>query len=119
LSPVGDAYQKKGLAPAEHRVNMCKVAVSTQEQRSRFVMVDTWEAIQSAYQPTADVLDHFDREINEKMGGIDDGTGKKVKVKIALLAGADLLETFSQPGVWSQADLDRILCGCEYRRPID
>jgi nicotinic acid mononucleotide adenylyltransferase len=36
---------------------MCELAVSTQEQRARFIMVDTWEALQSAYQPTANVLD--------------------------------------------------------------
>jgi nicotinamide mononucleotide adenylyltransferase len=110
---VGNAYQKKGLAPAEHRVRMCQLAVDTQDQDSKFIMVDTWEALQKQYQPTAKVLDHFDHEINEKMGGIDDGTGKKVRVKICLLGGADLVETFSQPGVWSPADLNHILCDCK------
>jgi nicotinamide mononucleotide adenylyltransferase len=46
------------------------------------------------------------------MGGIDDGTGKKVPAKIALLGGADLVETFVQPGVWAQADLNHILVDC-------
>lgn len=66
--------------------------------------------LQREYQPTAKVLDHFNYEINERLGGIDDGTGKKVPAKIALLAGADLVETFSQPGVWSAKDLSHILC---------
>jgi len=92
---------------------MCELAVSAQDQRSRFVMVDTWEALQTAYQPTAHVLDHINYEINESIGGIDNGTGKKVKAKVALLAGADLLETFNQPGVWSDEDLTHILCDCE------
>ncbi|KAF2672822.1 nicotinamide mononucleotide adenylyl transferase [Microthyrium microscopicum] len=111
LSPVGDAYKKKGLAPAEDRVKMCELACSTQEQKVRFLMVDNWEASQSAYQPTAQVLDHFNHEINTVLGGIDDGTGTSTKTpaKIALLGGADLLETFTQPGVWSTADLDHIL----------
>lgn len=113
LSPVGDAYKKKGLAPAKDRVNMCQLAVENQDQDSEFIMVDTWEAVQTEYQPTAKVLDHFDHEINERIGGIDDGTGKKVKVKICLLGGADLIETFSQPGVWSEADLNHILCDCK------
>jgi nicotinic acid mononucleotide adenylyltransferase len=33
----------------------------------------------------------------------------KIPVKIALLGGADLVETFSQPGLWSPLDLDHIL----------
>ena len=113
LSPVGDAYKKKGLALASHRTTMCDLAVNWQDSHTRFVMVDRWEALQTAYQPTARVLDHFDYEINTKLGGIDDGTGKKVKAKIALLGGADLVETFSQPGVWSVQDLTHILCDCE------
>jgi nicotinic acid mononucleotide adenylyltransferase len=39
MSPVGDAYDKKGLAPAEHRIKMCQLAT----QDSPFVMVDPWE----------------------------------------------------------------------------
>lgn len=67
---------------------------------------------QTEYQPTAQVLDHFHHEINEVLGGIDDGTGKKVPAKIALLGGADLVETFVQPGVWSPIDLHHILVDC-------
>jgi nicotinic acid mononucleotide adenylyltransferase len=67
---------------------------------------------QTEYQPTAQVLDHFHHEINEVLGGIDDGTGKKVPAKIALLGGADLVETFVQPGVWSPVDLHHILVDC-------
>jgi nicotinamide mononucleotide adenylyltransferase len=55
LSPVGDAYKKKGLAPAAHRVRMCELATNTADQKSKFIMVDSWEALQSQYQPTAHV----------------------------------------------------------------
>jgi len=55
-------------------------------------------------------LDHIAYEINERLGGIDDGTGTKVPAKIALLGGADLVETFCQPGVWDPKDLTHILC---------
>jgi nicotinamide mononucleotide adenylyltransferase len=55
LSPVGDAYKKKGLAPAAHRVRMCELATNTADQKSKFIMVDAWEALQSQYQPTAHV----------------------------------------------------------------
>lgn len=49
LSPVGDAYKKKGLAPAADRVQMCELAVtaaSHYEKENAFIMVDTWEALQ-------------------------------------------------------------------------
>lgn len=59
------------------------------------------------------VLDHFKYEINERLGGIDNGTGKKVPAKIVLLGGADLVETFVSPGVWAEADLDHILVDCK------
>ncbi|TQN69348.1 Nicotinamide/nicotinic acid mononucleotide adenylyltransferase 2 [Colletotrichum shisoi] len=101
LSPVSDAYKKRGLAPACHRRRMCEIAA---EQTSRFLMVDPWEAEQTAYVPTAVVLDHFEHEINVKRGGCN---GKRVR--IAVLAGADLINTMSQPGVWSPSDLRHIL----------
>ena len=50
-------------------------------------MVDPWEALQD-YKRTALVLDHFDHEINDVLGGVmtEDGETKKVHVK--LLAGS-------------------------------
>ncbi|KAJ5983869.1 Nicotinamide/nicotinic acid mononucleotide adenylyltransferase [Penicillium waksmanii] len=106
LSPVSDAYRKAGLASADHRVAMCELAV---DEGSNWLMVDTWEPMQKEYQPTALVLDHFDHEINTVRGGIDTGNGTRKPVRIALLAGADLIHTMSTPGVWSQKDLDHIL----------
>ena len=64
-------------------------------------MLDPWEAIQSEYTPTAKVLDHFQHEIKQVYSG----------AKVMLLAGADLLQTMSVPGVWSEDDLDSILGG--------
>ncbi|KAJ5150375.1 hypothetical protein N7492_010726 [Penicillium capsulatum] len=106
LSPVSDAYRKAGLASADHRVTMCQLAV---DQTSNWLMVDTWEPTQKEYQPTALVLDHFDHEINTIRGGVDVGNGVRKPVRIALLAGADLIHTMSTPGVWSEKDLDHIL----------
>ncbi|KIV92216.1 nicotinate (nicotinamide) nucleotide adenylyltransferase [Exophiala mesophila] len=106
LSPVSDAYKKQGLAPAEHRVAMCQLAI---DKASNWLMVDTWEAEKKEYQPTAKVLDHFDHEINTLRKGIDTGDGSRKRVSIALLAGADLIQTMSTPNVWSDKDLDHIL----------
>ncbi|KAI0644886.1 Nucleotidylyl transferase [Trametes meyenii] len=105
LSPVSDQYKKPGLLSAHHRVNMCNLAA---DQTSQWLMVDPWEAFQS-YQRTAVVLDHFDHEINVKLGGIETADGTRKPARIMLLAGSDLIATMSEPGVWSEADLDHIL----------
>lgn len=80
---------------------MCNLAA---EQTSSWLMVDPWEAFQS-YQRTAVVLDHFEHEINDKLGGVATLEGEMRPVKTLLLAGSDLIATMSEPGVWSQADV--------------
>ncbi|KAI0011158.1 nicotinamide mononucleotide adenylyl transferase [Xylariaceae sp. FL0662B] len=107
FSPVSDAYRKGGLAPAHHRVHMCELAT---EEAPDWLMVDPWEAIQPEYSPTATVLDHFEYEVNQRLGGIYTADGETRRpVKIMLLAGADLISTMSTPGVWAEKDLDHIL----------
>lgn len=107
LSLVNDAYKKPGLAPAVHRYNMCRLAC---DKTSDWLMVDPYEARQENYVPTAPVLDHFDAEINNKRKGVPildkDGneTGRK-NVRIILLAGSDLIQTMSEPGVWAEEDV--------------
>lgn len=133
FSPVSDAYKKEGLALAVHRLNMVKRACETSDKWD----VDEWEAMRTAYTPTAAVLDHFNYEINTLRHGIDvqtpgqgsrnattisnsslpltngtdtvNGYRGKRKVKIMLLAGSDLLKTMSDEGVWDAKDLNHIL----------
>ncbi|KAK4166683.1 Nicotinamide/nicotinic acid mononucleotide adenylyltransferase 1 [Cladorrhinum sp. PSN259] len=111
LSPVSDAYKKVGLAPGHHRVDMCSRAI----EPSPWLMVDPFETVncnengEPAYVPTAKVLRHFDHEINTVFGGIEGTDGKMRKAKIALLAGADLVMSMGEPGLWSPIDLDVIL----------
>jgi len=106
LSPVNDDYKKPGLLSANHRINMCSLAT---ELTSNWLMVDHWESHQTRYQPTAVVLDHFDHQINQVLGGIETNNGDRKRVRVMLLAGSDLINTMSEPGVWSPSDLDRIL----------
>jgi nicotinamide mononucleotide adenylyltransferase len=106
FSPVGDAYKKAGLASAQDRINMTRIAV---EDSSKWIGVDPWEPLHKEYLPTVKVLDHFDHELNEVMGGIEDANGQKRRIHVALLAGADLIQTMSTPGLWASEDLNRIL----------
>ncbi|KAL7418127.1 hypothetical protein BDY24DRAFT_374163 [Mrakia frigida] len=105
-SPVSDHYKKSGLAPAVHRVKMCELAV---ESTSTWLMVDPWEAGQGSYQRTAVVLQHFEEELNGAGGGVRGKDGQVRKIKIMLLAGGDLIESFGEPGIWAEPDLHVIL----------
>nr|XP_024370462.1 uncharacterized protein LOC112279923 isoform X2 [Physcomitrium patens]PNR57563.1 hypothetical protein PHYPA_004557 [Physcomitrium patens] len=90
MSPVNDLYQKKGLAPAEHRIRMCELAVAD----SPFIMVDSWEAKQNTFQRTLTVMARIDTVVNFNNCAADE------KVKVMLLCGCDFLESFTTPGVW-------------------
>jgi len=104
--PVGDAYKKAGLVSAQHRITMCNLAV---KHSSNWIGVDPWEPLHKEYLPTVKVLDHFDYYLNEVLGGIETYTREKKKIHVALLAGADLIQTMSTPNLWAQEDLERIL----------
>lgn len=105
-SPVSDNYKKPGLAPSQHRVRMCELAC---ERTSSWLMVDAWELLQPKYTRTALVLDHFNEEINVKRKGIQTKSGERRGVKVMLLAGGDLIESFGEPDVWADHDLHHIL----------
>ena len=64
---------------------MCELAVESAD----WLMVDHWEAKNRSYVPTALVLDHFNHEINEILGGAEKPDGTRVPMRIILLAGAD------------------------------
>jgi hypothetical protein len=85
---------------------MCELAV---EHTSTWLMVDPWEAGQPEYQRTAVVLDHFDEMLNGKggEGGVEMSDGSRRKYKVMLLAGGDLIESFGEPGVWSEPDVSK------------
>ncbi|KAJ3252385.1 hypothetical protein HK103_001598 [Boothiomyces macroporosus] len=105
FSPVSDAYAKPGLAPWQHRVNMCALAC----QDSTWIMVDSWEPSQVDYIRTAKVLDHFNEYLN-KDGGLLVNNERK-HIRIVLLAGGDLIQSFAVPNLWKEQDLYYILGG--------
>uniref|UniRef100_A0A7C8ZIB0 Nicotinamide/nicotinic acid mononucleotide adenylyltransferase 3 n=2 Tax=Opuntia streptacantha TaxID=393608 RepID=A0A7C8ZIB0_OPUST len=90
MSPVNDAYKKKGLISAEHRIQMCELACKS----SDFLMVDPWEAKQSTFQRTLTVLSRVKSYLCE------DGALPAGSLKVMLVCGSDILESFSIPGVW-------------------
>lgn len=59
ISPVSDAYEKKDLVQAEHRINMVKLALSNYN----FVKCSKWEAEQEKWTRTRQVLDEYRNEV--------------------------------------------------------
>ncbi|GAQ77772.1 Nicotinate/nicotinamide mononucleotide adenyltransferase [Klebsormidium nitens] len=98
MSPVNDAYGKKGLLPAHHRIAMCRLAAAD----SDLLMVDPWEALQADFQRSIKVLKRIQQGVNAaRPEGMP-------PVRLMLVCGADLLESFSRPGVWIEAQLREI-----------
>ncbi|PQQ04943.1 nicotinamide/nicotinic acid mononucleotide adenylyltransferase [Prunus yedoensis var. nudiflora] len=86
MSPVNDAYYKRGLISAEHRVQLCHLAC----QSSEFIMVDPWEARQSSFQRTLTILSRVKGSLSE--AGL---------IPVCMLVcGSDLLHSFGIPGIW-------------------
>ncbi|CAO2841294.1 unnamed protein product [Amaranthus hypochondriacus] len=90
LSPVNDAYKKKGLVSADHRIQMCQLACKS----SDFIMVHRWEAKQVTYQRTLTVLSRVKSFICEN------SHVPAESLRVMLVCGSDLLESFGVPGVW-------------------
>jgi nicotinamide mononucleotide adenylyltransferase len=98
MSPVHPAYGKTGLVSGEHRYNMCKRAVAS----SDWIDVDPWEIMQEGYTRTLPVLEHFDQEVKKALKNSNN-------VRVSLLCGADLVESFGIPNVWRTEDVSILL----------
>ncbi|KAF8391680.1 hypothetical protein HHK36_023988 [Tetracentron sinense] len=130
MSPANDAYKKRGLISVEHRIQMCDLACKS----SPFIMVDPWEfklcgnvekkhnamfyktslhfilyqfcgikARQSSYQRTLTVLARIKSYLCES------GFISRESLKVMLVCGSDLLESFSIPGAWIHEQV-RTIC---------
>ncbi|NWU30524.1 NMNA1 adenylyltransferase, partial [Dyaphorophyia castanea] len=133
ISPVGDAYQKKGLISAHHRVTMAKLAT----KNSDWVEVDDWESCQSEWLETLKVLRYHHQKLlsADVTNSLQDAVpvtklGRKrkqepnrhepVKKKsqspavksvpqVKLLCGSDVLESFGIPNLWKLEDITEIV----------
>ncbi|KAM6240881.1 nicotinamide/nicotinic acid mononucleotide adenylyltransferase 1 isoform 1-T2 [Porphyrio hochstetteri] len=133
ISPVGDAYKKKGLISANHRVTMAKLATKT----SDWVEVDEWESSQSEWLETLKVLRYHHQKLlspdaTNSLQSVTPLTkpGRKrkqepnrhepVKKKtqspdvksvpqVKLLCGSDVLESFGIPNLWKLEDITEIV----------
>nr|XP_056721614.1 nicotinamide/nicotinic acid mononucleotide adenylyltransferase 1 [Euleptes europaea] len=134
ISPVGDAYKKKGLISASHRVTMAKLATES----SDWVEVSNWESGQNEWQETVKVLRYHQQKLNHSYSSNNfdevpplSKPGRKRKREAAmqnchfdicllrdlfsgvpqlkLLCGTDILESFAVPNLWKPEDILEIL----------
>ncbi|XP_043355759.1 nicotinamide/nicotinic acid mononucleotide adenylyltransferase 1 isoform X1 [Dermochelys coriacea] len=133
ISPVGDAYKKKSLISANHRVTMAKLATES----SDWVEVDDWESSQNEWLETLKVLRYHhqklsstnpDNSLQSAVPLIKPGRKRKqeanryIPVKknqlspeikgvpqLKLLCGADILESFGIPNLWKLEDIAEIV----------
>lgn len=124
ISPVGDAYKKKGLVEANHRVAMIEKAI----QLSDWLTLDTWESKQNEWVETVKVLRHHCENLKnqfviDKKSATQCRKGKKRKIEekdvcviderdipqLMLLCGGDVLESFGVPDLWKKEDIEEIL----------
>ncbi|TKY57403.1 Nicotinamide/nicotinic acid mononucleotide adenylyltransferase [Spatholobus suberectus] len=103
MSPVNDAYKKKSLISAEHRLRLCHLACKS----SDFVMVDPWEVNYSFFlldctQRTLTVLSRVHGSFCET------GLVSRESLKVMLLCGSDLLHSFGIPGFWIRDQVETI-----------
>lgn len=96
LSPANDHYAKPDLISSIHRIKMCELALKS----SNWVSVDSWEAEQPQWPTTVSVLESFRRRLDVMNYN---------KVAVMLVAGADLVQSFQVPNLWSEADQERIV----------
>ncbi|NWR08042.1 NMNA1 adenylyltransferase, partial [Paradoxornis webbianus] len=133
ISPVGDAYKKKGLISADHRVTMAKLAT----KNSDWVEVDDWESCQSEWVETLKVLRYHHQKLlsADVTNSLQDSVpitklGRKRKQEsnrhepikkknqspvvksvpqVKLLCGSDMLESFGIPNLWKLEDITEIV----------
>lgn len=118
ISPTHDSYGKKGLAPSLDRCAMVKLAL----QSSSWIRLSDWEVHQPQWVRTQAVLQYhqnFMNNIVNSPGGDKEQYGvlpgwlpqglrdRGDPVRLKLLCGADLLESFAVPGLWANEDVSR------------
>jgi nicotinamide mononucleotide adenylyltransferase len=119
MSPVHDAYGKKGLVSQTHRHSMLKIATKS----SDWIRISEWEMQQEGWSRTRMTLQFHQNYVNSIIRDLNGLNSKsnwpswvpdnirqtKDPVQVKLLCGADLLESFATPGLWEPDDIAAIL----------
>ncbi|KAM9785498.1 nicotinamide/nicotinic acid mononucleotide adenylyltransferase 1-like [Neosynchiropus ocellatus] len=122
ISVVGDAYKKRSLIEAEHRLKMARLAV----EDSDWITVDAWESSQQEWMETVKVVRHHNQQLLDADEVDTVNYGKKRRIRdnhyespfenenrgrpqLMLLCGGDMLESFGVPNLWKPEDIAEIV----------
>ncbi|KAJ9599097.1 hypothetical protein L9F63_010434, partial [Diploptera punctata] len=123
ISPVHDGYGKNELVSATHRCEMVRLALQT----SDWIRLSDWECRQESWSRTRMVLQYHQNQLNSILNSNNESPNKRQRlddllwipndikfhsggpVQVKLLCGADLLESFATPGLWSDDDIENIV----------
>ncbi|XP_039291258.1 nicotinamide/nicotinic acid mononucleotide adenylyltransferase 1 isoform X1 [Nilaparvata lugens] len=124
VSPVHDSYGKKELVQSTHRCAMLRLAL----RNSEWIQLSDWECNQESWMTTIQVLQYHQDKLNSAVKGIRNRNeceendnecdwlrnitqhcSNNEKIVIKLLCGADLLESFGTPNLWSPIDIENIV----------
>ncbi|XP_039223641.1 nicotinamide/nicotinic acid mononucleotide adenylyltransferase 1-like isoform X2 [Crotalus tigris] len=131
VSPVGDAYLKKSLISARHRVAMARLAT----ENSDWLEVDDWESSQREWQETIKVLRYHQQKLKPSgpANSFEDAhlpsrasrkrkraAGSQLPIRmnqpkrkclpqLKMLCGTDILESFAVPNLWKPEDIQEIV----------
>jgi nicotinamide mononucleotide adenylyltransferase len=97
LSPVSNQYEKRGILQGLHRYEMCARALNN----NPWISIDTNELLNKKYLYTYESLKLFRYHAIKAI--------KNDQIKIILVAGTDLIETFFVPGCWALEDIRGII----------
>lgn len=103
ISPVNDLYhvKRKNLLPSFHRINMINLAL-VEDQLDDWIECNSWESDQKDWQKTLQVLDYHECHMKDKFGP---------SAQLWMVSGGDLIESMAVPGLWADADLEKISSG--------
>lgn len=120
VSPAHDDYGKKGLVSSKHRCEMLRLALKS----SNWIRLSDWESKQQKWSRTRSVLQYHQNYMNNYLHSIDDMENmnagdpyiatdwlpsklaeRRDPIRLKLLCGADLLESFSVPDLWADEDV--------------
>ena len=81
------------------------VRLALEPEESNWIKLDTWEMDQPNWSRTRSVLEHVKEAHTNEI---------KEPFRVMLVCGADLLESFSVPGLWQSEDVSKITDWLEY-----
>ncbi|VDO02527.1 unnamed protein product [Rodentolepis nana] len=96
ISPTSDGYSKAGLASAESRCRLARLACSTS---SDWIAVDSWEASQPNWTPTREVLEHLQARLTRISRQLSSEAGSSMRTNSPEGSKVDNLEDprFGEP----------------------